>query len=34
MMDERGEKMQMVEAGQKTKYEITTDLFHSESITF
>jgi hypothetical protein len=27
MVDEREEKMQMVEEGQKRKYEITTDLF-------
>jgi hypothetical protein len=27
MADERGEKMQMVEEGQKIKYEITTGLF-------
>jgi hypothetical protein len=27
MLDERGEKMQMVEDGQKRKYEITTSLF-------
>jgi hypothetical protein len=27
MVDERGEKMQMVEEGQKRKYEITTGLF-------
>jgi hypothetical protein len=27
MVDERGEKMQMVEEGQKTKYEKTTALF-------
>jgi hypothetical protein len=27
MVDERGEKMQMVEEGRKMKYEITTDLF-------
>jgi hypothetical protein len=27
MVDERGEKMQMVEEGQKRKYDITTDLF-------
>jgi hypothetical protein len=27
MVDERGQKMQMVEEGRKRKYEITTDLF-------
>jgi hypothetical protein len=27
MVDERGEKMQMVEEGRKRKYEITTGLF-------
>jgi hypothetical protein len=27
MVDERGEKMQMVLEGWKRKYEITTDLF-------
>jgi hypothetical protein len=27
MVDERGEKMQMVEERQKMKYEITIDLF-------
>jgi hypothetical protein len=27
MVDERGEKMQMVEEGWKRKYEITTVLF-------
>jgi hypothetical protein len=27
MVDERGEKMQMVEEGRKRKYEINTDLF-------
>jgi hypothetical protein len=27
MVDERGEKMQMVEEGRKIKYEITTGLF-------
>jgi hypothetical protein len=27
MVDERGEKMQMREEGQKRKYEITTGLF-------
>jgi hypothetical protein len=27
MVDERGEKMQMVEEGRKRKYEITTSLF-------
>jgi hypothetical protein len=27
MVDERGEKMQMVEEGWKRKYEITTGLF-------
>jgi hypothetical protein len=27
MVDERGEKMQMVEEGQKRKYEIITSLF-------
>jgi hypothetical protein len=27
MVDERGEKMQMVEEGRKRKYEIATDLF-------
>jgi hypothetical protein len=27
MVDERGENMQMVEEGQKRKYEITTGLF-------
>jgi hypothetical protein len=27
MEDERGEKMQMVEEGQKMKYEISTGLF-------
>jgi hypothetical protein len=27
MVDERGEKMQMVEGGRKMKYEITTSLF-------
>jgi hypothetical protein len=27
MMDERGEKMQMVEEGRKRKYAITTGLF-------
>jgi hypothetical protein len=27
MVDERGEKIQMVEEGWKMKYEITTDLF-------
>jgi hypothetical protein len=27
MVDERGEKMQMVGEGQKRKYEITTSLF-------
>jgi hypothetical protein len=27
MVDERGEKMQMVEEGWKRKYEITTSLF-------
>jgi hypothetical protein len=27
MVDERGEKMQKVEEGQKRKYEITNDLF-------
>jgi hypothetical protein len=27
MLDERGEKIQMVEDGQKRKYEITTGLF-------
>jgi hypothetical protein len=27
MVDERGEKMQMVEEGQKRKYEITIGLF-------
>jgi hypothetical protein len=27
MVDEMGEKMQMVEDGQKRKYEITTGLF-------
>jgi hypothetical protein len=27
MVDEREEKMQMVEEGQKRKYEITTSLF-------
>jgi hypothetical protein len=27
MVDERGEKMQMVEEVQKRKYEITTGLF-------
>jgi hypothetical protein len=27
MVDERGEKMQMVEEGQKRKHEITTCLF-------
>jgi hypothetical protein len=27
MVDERGEKMQMVEEGWKMKYEITTGLF-------
>jgi hypothetical protein len=27
MVDERGEKMQMVEKGQKRKYEITSSLF-------
>jgi hypothetical protein len=27
MVDERGEKMQMVEEGQKKKYEITISLF-------
>jgi hypothetical protein len=26
MVDKRGEKMQMVEEGQKRKYEITTSL--------
>jgi hypothetical protein len=26
MVDERGEKMQMMEEGQKRKYEITTSL--------
>jgi hypothetical protein len=28
MVDERGEKMQMVEEWQKRKYEITTGLFY------
>jgi hypothetical protein len=27
MVDERGEKMQMVEEGRKRKYEITISLF-------
>jgi hypothetical protein len=27
MVDERGEKMQMVEEGRKRKHEITTGLF-------
>jgi hypothetical protein len=27
MVDEKGEKMQMVEEGRKRKYEITTGLF-------
>jgi hypothetical protein len=27
MVDERGREMQMVEEGQKMKYEITTGLF-------
>jgi hypothetical protein len=27
MVDERGEKMQIVEEGPKRKYEITTSLF-------
>jgi hypothetical protein len=27
MVDERGEKVKMVEEGRKRKYEITTDLF-------
>jgi hypothetical protein len=27
MVDERGEKMQMVEEGQKRKYEITAGLY-------
>jgi hypothetical protein len=27
MVDERGQKIQMVEEGRKRKYEITTDLF-------
>jgi hypothetical protein len=27
MVDERGEKMQMVKEGRKKKYEITTGLF-------
>jgi hypothetical protein len=27
MVDDRGEKMQMVEEGRKKKYEITTNLF-------
>jgi hypothetical protein len=27
MVDERGEKMQMVEEGWKRKYEMTTSLF-------
>jgi hypothetical protein len=27
MVDERGEKMQIVEEGRKRKYEISTDLF-------
>jgi hypothetical protein len=27
MVDERGQKMQMVEEGRKRKYEITTGLF-------
>jgi hypothetical protein len=27
MVDERGEKMQMVEEGRKRKYEITNGLF-------
>jgi hypothetical protein len=34
MVDERGEKMQMVVEGQKMKYEITTGLLSRKSITF
>jgi hypothetical protein len=30
MVDERGEKMQMVEEGQKRKYEITTGLLSQQ----
>jgi hypothetical protein len=30
MVDERGEKMQMVEEGQKREYEITTYLFSQQ----
>jgi hypothetical protein len=34
MVDEMGEKMQMVEEGRKKKYEITTVYSLGESITF
>jgi hypothetical protein len=34
MVDERGQKIQMVEEGRKREYEITTDLFFGESVTF
>jgi hypothetical protein len=34
MVDEMGEKMQMVEDGQKRKYEITTVYSPRESVTF
>jgi hypothetical protein len=34
MVDERGEKMQMVDEGRKRKYEITTVYSRGESITF
>jgi hypothetical protein len=32
MVDERGEKMQMVEEGRKRKYEITTSLLTGELV--
>jgi hypothetical protein len=34
MVDERGEKIQMVEEWWKRKYEITTSYSPSESVTF
>jgi hypothetical protein len=34
MVDERGEKMQMVEEGRKKKHEITMVYSRGESITF
>jgi hypothetical protein len=30
MVDEKGEKLQMVEEGQKRKYEITTGLYSQQ----